>query len=142
MEYMGKMHPKSSNYMIMTPKNKLLTPLQSFYSMHLFLEGYFYASSSDSIAVLLGCMHFLDDGETADPVLWQDWCDIVKNTPTTPMQAFQAMKIFLGIYFQRTNSSNVINMLNDIDLVIQNKAGKEQVWQKWITWTKNILEHE
>ena len=119
--------------------DKLLTPLQSFYSMHLFLESYFYATSSDSIGALLSCMQFLDDGETADPVLWQDWCEIIKNTSITPMHAFQAMKVFLGIYFQKTSSSNVRNMLNDINLVIDNKLGKEQVWQKWITCIERVL---
>ena len=122
--------------------NKLLTPLQSFYVMHLFLEDYFYATSSDSIGALLGCMRFLDDGETADPVLWQDWCEIVHNTSTTPMQAFQAMNVFLGIYFQKTSSNNVKNMLNDIKLVIDNKVGKEQVWQKWIACVDQVLKYE
>ena len=123
--------------------NKLfLTPIQSFYAMHLFLEEYFNATSSDSIAVLLGCMHFLDDGETADPVLWQDWCEIVGDAPITSMQAFQAMNIFLGIYFQQTSSNKVKNMLNDITIVLTNKPAKEQIWQKWEKSIEQALEPE
>ena len=87
--------------------NKLLTPIQSFYAMHLFLEKYFDATSSDSIGALLSCMHFLNDGQTADPVLWDDWFEIAGNTPIDFMQAFRAMKIFLDRYYQATSSINV-----------------------------------
>lgn len=48
------------------------------------------------------------------------------------MQAFQAMNTFLRSYFQRTSSSNVKTMLNDIVLVVDDKEGKETVWKKWI----------
>ena len=102
--------------------------------MQLFLEDYFRVTSSDSIGALLSCMQFLDDDQTADPALWEDWCKIVGNHPITIMQAFQAMNIFLGMYFQQTSSTNVKNMLNDISLVVNDKLGKEQVWQKWIAF--------
>lgn len=120
--------------------NKLLTPLESFYTMHLFLEEYFYASSSDSIGALLGCMCFLDDGETADPALWEDWRQIVGNDPISLMQAFQAMKVFLDTYYQATSSTNVKNMLADINFVIDGKPGKERIWQKWIASVDLALE--
>ncbi|HJZ23971.1 MAG TPA: hypothetical protein VJ201_05930 [Candidatus Babeliales bacterium] len=120
--------------------SKLLIPLQSFYTMHLFLENYFNATSSDSIGALLGCMHFLDDGETADPALWEDWREIVGNDPISLMQAFQAMKIFLDTYYQATSSTNVKNMLADISLVIDDKPGKERIWQKWIASVDLALE--
>lgn len=120
--------------------NKLLTPIQSFYAMHIFLEKYFNATSSDSIGALLSCMHFLDDGDTADPVLWLDWREIVGDAPTTFKQAFCAMQLFLGDYYQATSSANVKNMLYDIALVVDDKAGKEQVWQKWMECVDLALE--
>jgi len=122
--------------------NKLLTPLQGFYAMQLFLEDYFRATSSDSLGALLSCMCFLDDGDTADPVLWIDWRAIVADSPVTPMQAFQAMKVFLDIYFQSTSSSNVKNLFHDIELVLEEQPGKEQIWQKWMASTNLVLEHE
>lgn len=120
--------------------NLLLTPIQAFYAMHFFLEDYFRITSSDSLGALLSCMHFLDDGETADPVFWEDWLKITDNKKVTVMQAFQAMNIFLRMYFQQTSSSNVKNMLNDISLVLDNKSGHEQVWQRWIISVDQIFE--
>ena len=120
--------------------HKLLTLSQAFCVMQFFLEDYFNATFSDSIGALLSCMHFLDDGQTADPVLWEDWCEIVGNTPITFMQAFQAMKMFLDKYYQATSSMNVKNMLNDISLVIDDKPGKERIWQKWIACVDCALE--
>lgn len=118
----------------------VLTPLESFYAMHLFLEHYFNATDSDSIGGLLSCMHFLDDGLTADPALWEDWCKIIGDGSITAMQAFHAMNTFLNEYFQKTSSINVKNMLNDISLVIDDKLGKEEVWQRWIACVDQALE--
>ncbi len=120
--------------------NLLLTSIQSFYAMHLFLEQYFYVTSSDSIGALLGCMHFLEDGDTADPVLWIDWREMVGDAPITLMQAFKTMKVFLDIYFQATSSNNVKNMLNDIGLVINDKPGKEKIWEKWLMSVDKVFE--
>ena len=120
--------------------NLLLTPMQSFCAMHFFLEQYFCETSSDSIGALLGCMHFLDDGDTADPILWIDWREIVNEAPITLIDAFSAMNVFLKIYFQATSSSNVKNMLNDIASVIENKPGKEKIWRKWMVSVNKVFE--
>jgi hypothetical protein len=120
--------------------NKVLTPLQGFYAMHLFLEQYFYVTSSDSIGALLSCMQFLNDGDTADPVLWIDWQEIVGDEPIALMKAFAAMNIFLRMYFQSTSSTNVKNMLHDISLVIDGKPGKEKIWEKWIICIDKVFE--
>ena len=119
---------------------KLLTPFQAFCVMQIFLEEYFNVTSSDSIGALLGCMHFLDDGETADPALWEDWCKITDHHTITTMQAFRAMDIFLRMYFQQTSSINVKNMLNDISLVVDDKVGKEGIWQKWMACVDQVVE--
>jgi hypothetical protein len=113
--------------------NRVLTSRQAFYAMQLFLEDYFRVTSSDSIGALLSCMQFLDDDQTVDPALWEDWCKIIGGHSITITQAFQAMSIFLGIYFQQTSSTNVKNMLNDIFIVIDDKLGKDRVWEKWMT---------
>jgi hypothetical protein len=118
----------------------LLTPIQSFYAMELFLEDYFRHTSSDSIGALLSCMQFLNDGQTADPALWEDWCEIVGHEPINYMQAFQSMRVFLNQYYQATSSTNVKNMLNDISLVIHNISGKDMIWQKWLSSIDRALE--
>jgi len=120
--------------------SKLLTPPQSFCAMQFFLEDYFNATSSDSIGALLSCMQFLDDGQTADPVLWEDWRNIVGSDSITFMEAFQAMNVFLHMYFQQTSSINVKNMFDDISLVLDDKPKKEKIWQKWIACVDCALE--
>jgi hypothetical protein len=119
--------------------NKLLNPRQAFFVMQVFLEDYFRVTSSDSVGSLLSCMQFLEDGQTADPALWEDWCKIVGSHSITIMQTFLAMNIFLSLHFQQTSSINIKNILNDISLVINDRRGKEQVWQKWIASVDQIL---
>jgi hypothetical protein len=50
------------------------------------------------------------------------------------------MNTFLHMYFQQTSSSNVKNMLNDISLVLSDKPGYEQVWQRWMTYVNQVFE--
>ncbi len=121
-------------------ENELTTSIQSFYAVQFFLEDYFKITSSDSLGALLSCMQFLNDGDTADPVLWIDWCEIVGDKPITSMQAFEAMNVFLRMYFQAISSSNVKNMLNNISFVIDDKPGKEKIWQKWVACVDKALE--
>jgi len=111
---------------------RILTQGRAFYAMHFFLADYFRITSSDSIGALLSCMLFLNDGKTADPVLWEDWCEIVGDHPITIMQAFLGMNTFLHRYFQGTTSVNVKNMFYNISLVIDDKPNKEEVWRQWV----------
>ena len=50
-----------------------MTPQQAFEAMVLFLEGFYERTKSDDVAVLLGQMMILEDGETADPAARHDW---------------------------------------------------------------------
>lgn len=47
--------------------------------MILFLEQFFERTGSDDIAVLLGGMMLIDDEETMDPAMWNDWIKAVKE---------------------------------------------------------------
>jgi hypothetical protein len=113
---------------------KALAPVQSFKAMQLFLGKYIHDTSGGSIALLLEGMQFVSDNETANPILWQDWQDIVGNRFLSSTDAFKAMKTFLGNYF-KADSLQVQNLFNDIAVVIDKKAG----WEKIIhTWQQNV----
>ena len=104
--------------------NRSLTSLQAFYDMQEFLEVYFKKTSSDELGALLSCMQFLEDGQTADPVLWEDWKSILKTTQNiTQLQAFEAMAVFLNNYYKNTTSSHVKQILKDIDDIIAHGFG-------------------
>lgn len=99
--------------------NNALTPLQAFYTMREFLERYFQKTVSDDLGALLSCMQFLEDGQTADPVLWEDWESILKNKQEiTQLQLFTAMKVFLNRYYKNTTSHTIKKLLQNIDDII------------------------
>lgn len=50
-----------------------LTPAEAFQAMILFLEKYYEQTQADDIGALLGSLQLLEDGQPADPALWQDW---------------------------------------------------------------------
>jgi hypothetical protein len=95
--------------------NDTLTPLQAFNAMQEFLEIYFKKTASDSIGALLSCMQFLEDGQTADQALWEDWISSLKDQKNiTPIQAFDTMHMFLNQYYRNSSSANVKVLLRDI----------------------------
>lgn len=120
----------------------VLSPIAAFYAMHIFVEGYFEITRSDSLGALLSCMHFLDDDQTADPALWEDWIEITNNRQLTIEQAFQSMDVFLRNYYQASTSINVKNMLHDISLVTENKIGKDHAWRKWEVAVDQVFSHQ
>ena len=121
--------------------SRLLNSIEAFYAMHLFIEHYFEITKSDSLGALLSCMHFLNDDQTADPALWEDWIKITDRREMTEVQAFYAMDAFLRQYYQRSTSSNVTKMLYDLSLVIEDKEGKEEVWYEWLESIDYILKN-
>ncbi len=52
---------------------------QAYLAMFAFLEEHWNRTKSDDLAVLLGSMSLLRDGETADPAIWNDWITAVKK---------------------------------------------------------------
>ena len=57
----------------------MLTDRQAFEAMVLFLESFYERTNSDDVAVLLGQLMILEDGETADPAAWHDWMSGVQK---------------------------------------------------------------
>jgi hypothetical protein len=50
-----------------------LTHREAYLAMYAYLLQVFARTQSDDLGALLGDMSTLPDGETADPVAWQDW---------------------------------------------------------------------
>ncbi len=121
-----------------------LTPEQSFYAMQEFLEEYFKITSSDALGALLSCMQFLEDGQTADSALWEDWLIILHNKKhITPQQAFEAMRLFLNNYYKNTSSTNIKKLLKSLDDVINNGIEKSTTWSDWMQCVNHVykLDH-
>ncbi len=120
--------------------NMILTPLQAFFAMQALLEAYFKKTSSDSIAVLLSCSEFLEDGTTADTVLWIDWANLVnRQEELTPLQAFVIMNIYLRNYFEGRVTKNVKILLDDIALTPDQKPISQTTWNLWIECIKTVM---
>ena len=69
---------------------------QSFLAMCKFLEMYWERGRSEEIAVLLGSLALQEDGEFADPALWEDWIrifeEITRKSADTERDAHSADK--------------------------------------------------
>ncbi len=59
--------------------NHVMTAQEAYEVMMLFLEKHYRLTSSDDIGALLGAMQFFEDGLSADPAMWEDWLECVKE---------------------------------------------------------------
>jgi len=57
-----------------------LSDLEAYKAMCYFLENYYNQTNSDDIGSLLGSMQILEDRNTADPTMWNDWKDCIKKS--------------------------------------------------------------
>lgn len=57
-----------------------ITKMEAFLAMKDFLNSYYQMTKSDDVGALLGAMEILEDGETADPAIWEDWEDSFNKT--------------------------------------------------------------
>jgi len=91
----------------------LLTSLQAFNVMDKTLGSYYQKTKSDDIGSLLSVMSFLSDGCTADPAIWKDWMEAIKNRKTlTEQEAFEGMIQFLDIYYNFTSSHDAKTIID------------------------------
>lgn len=60
-------------------EEKILTVTEALAVMQRFLEIYWERGSSEEIAILLGSLAIQPDGKCADPALWNDWLQSVKD---------------------------------------------------------------
>lgn len=113
-----------------------MTDLQAFKSMVCFLDDYYYTTTSDNLAVLLGGMQLLENDEgTWDPAMWYDWISAIENQRlVTPTQGFKGMFNFLKTYYERTNSAfkDIKAILDDMQMGADEKPIKAEIWNKWI----------
>lgn len=58
---------------------KSLSEQEAYAAMFAFLEHRYRLTGSDDLAALLGSMSLLPGGGTADPVLWEDWQNAIKE---------------------------------------------------------------
>jgi hypothetical protein len=59
-----------------------LSPKQAYAAMLMYLVDYYERGKSEEVAMMLAGMHFLADGETADPAAWVDWLIAVEKVST------------------------------------------------------------
>ncbi len=120
--------------------NTRLTPLQAFNAMTKFLEIYFKRTSSDSIGALLSCMQFLEDGQTADQAIWEDWITSLKGQKyITPIQAFDTMNIFLKRYYRNSSSDNIQSLLKDIQYAKDGEIADQKIKTLWTKCVDKVL---
>lgn len=121
-----------------------MTSSQAFRAMICFLNEYYNKILSDDLGSLLGDMQLFQDGSgTWDSAVWNDWLVALENKElVTEIDAFKSTYNFLNAYYIRTScsSSDIKNILHDISLVIDDKSGKERVWQKWIECVDSAME--
>ena len=52
---------------------------EAFEAMVLSLEKFYESTQSDDIGALIGSMMILEDGGAADPAVWGEWTECVRN---------------------------------------------------------------
>lgn len=117
---------------------QILTSLQAFNATIDFLDEYYKKTKSDDAAVLLGGMHFLRDGETADPAAWADWIDVVGSTQHfSATEAFNAMIQYTQEFAERVSSEDLIPFLKRINTPSKERQEALHFWHICID---NILQ--
>ena len=64
-----------------------LSKREAYLAMFSFLEQRYDMTKSDELGALLGSMSLLRDGGTADPAIWEDWCQAVLQAQTDDVKA-------------------------------------------------------
>ncbi|HEX2752706.1 MAG TPA: hypothetical protein VHP34_06310 [Alphaproteobacteria bacterium] len=65
---------------------------EAFLAMFAFLERRYETSQSDELGSLLGSMMLLTDGETADPAIWEDWCEAIRKVEAGEVSAHMELE--------------------------------------------------
>jgi hypothetical protein len=60
---------------------KTLTLLEAYKAMVVFIDNFYMRGGNQGeLDFLLMCIKLLDDDKPADPAMWQDWLDAVKES--------------------------------------------------------------
>ena len=71
---------------------KSLSEHEAYLAMFAFLEHRYRLTESEELGALLGSMSLLPSGGTADPAIWVDWLNAVKDAQSNNVQVNMELK--------------------------------------------------
>ena len=71
---------------------KKLTEHEAYAAMFAFLENRYRMTESDELGALLGSMSLLPGGGTADPAIWADWLNAIKEAESGAVRVDMELK--------------------------------------------------
>lgn len=57
----------------------------------------------------------------------------------TPRQAFDAMRLFLEGYYQRTDSNDVGSILGDLQFLENGRTADSAAWEDWMECVTKVI---
>lgn len=123
--------------------NRHLTTKQAYLVMFQFFDAYYWRTKSDNMGTLLGGMSLLDDGDTADPAMWEDWLIALKvagfpeGMQLDERQAYLAAFRFLDAYHSLTKADNLWTdgigfLLGRMKLLDTGDPVDPTIWSDWL----------
>lgn len=118
----------------------ILTQLQGFNVTYKLLDYYWEQTNSEDVGCLAGGMLFFPGGGTADPAIWHDWLDAIKNKKLLSKQeAFDAMIKFLDIYRKLGESGDITSLINKLNTAKNCNDKKVPLIKQWNFYLKKVL---
>ena len=71
---------------------KNLSEHEAYVAMFAFLEHRYRLTESDDLGALLGSMSLLPGGGTADPAIWEDWLNAIKEAESHNVKVNMELK--------------------------------------------------
>jgi hypothetical protein len=65
--------------------------------------------------------------------------EVSMNELITKIQAFNAMRKFLEMYYKRTLSDDVGSLLGDLNMITQGETADPAAWDDWNQALENVL---
>ncbi len=64
------------------------------------------------------------------------------DTKLTTLQAFNAMRKFLEMYYERTSSQDIGSLLGDLHLLQDGSIADPAAWQDWLNAMHGVLKNQ
>lgn len=71
---------------------KNLSEQEAYAAMFAFLEHRYRLTESDELGALLGSMSLLPGGGTADPAIWDDWLNAIREARSNAVNVLMELK--------------------------------------------------
>ncbi len=71
---------------------KNLSVHEAYTAMFAFLESRYRMTESDELGALLGSMSLLPGGGTADPAIWEDWLNAIREAESGSVRVKMELK--------------------------------------------------